>query len=154
MNYTELEDPIGGSKYRIGVMDAMTQFHVSRRLAPLIASYGVSLSQIVGTLGKKKISDEQHQNVFGPVVEIMAAMKDADCEFIIFSCLRVTQRQVGESWAAVSLGPGKLMFEDLDLQGMIRLVVEVVKSNLGPFILELLGGLTPAPSSEAPAPAA
>lgn len=136
------EITIAKMNYRIGKLDALQQFHVARRLAPILATMGITLHQLSSGAG---MSLEDFMPALGPVSEIMSQMSDADTNYIIFSCLAVTQREQSGKWAPVVNGQS-LMFQDLDLPAMMRLVVEVLKENLGDF-LKGLGDDANSPSS-------
>jgi hypothetical protein len=125
---TEIE--IGGQQYRIGKMDAMRQFHVARRLAPVLASLGISATELDGI---------DLFSVLGPVSEVLAKMPNEDVEYVIGSCLSVVHRREGEKWAQVQspLPQARLMYADIDMPVMVRLAVEVVKDNLGGFFADL-----------------
>lgn len=128
MNSTRIE--LNGQKYEIGRMPPLTQFHLSRRLAPIIASMGISIHTLQ-TAAKADITD--FVPVLGPVTDMLAKMPDDEANYIIFTCLGVVRRQQGEKFAPITTGTN-MMFEDIDMVMMIRLVVEVVKGNLGSFL--------------------
>lgn len=136
------EITIASNKYRIGKINALQQFHVARRLAPVLAAMGVSLHQLSSGA---KVSMDDFMPILGPVTEILSRMSDEDSNYIIFSALAVTERQQGDKWAPVVNGVS-LMFQDLDLPAMMRLVVEVLKENLGGFLTGLNDDAT-SPSS-------
>jgi len=121
---------LDGKTYRIGKMSALAQFHVSRRLAPVLAAVGISLQVL--TAGSKA-SIEDMAAVLGPAAEVMAKMSDDDSNYIIFTCLQVVARKDDERYAPVASG-GLLAYQDIDMPIMIRLVVEVLRVNLGNFL--------------------
>ena len=129
------EIEISGMTYRVGKLNALAQFHVSRRLAPVMAAIGLSLQSL--TLGiNADLTD--FSAVLGPAAEVMAAMKDDDANYIIFTCLAQVSRKDGERYAPV-VNNGQFMYADIDLPVMLRLVVEVLRTNLGNFLQELSG---------------
>lgn len=135
---------IGANSYRITKMTAMSQFHVSRRLGPILATMGISLQTLSGGF-KPDVMD--FAAVLGPATAVMAKMTDEDANYIIFNCLSVVTRKQGDGWAAVSTDSG-LMFDDIEMPEMIRLVVDVLHFNLGNF----LQGLVDDASSPSPSP--
>lgn len=125
---TRLE--VAGNNYNIGKLSPMVQFNVTRRLAPLLAQMGISLQ----TLQKGMQTDmTDFLPVLGPVTEALARISDEDANYIIFTCLDVVSRQSGEKWGRINSG-ANLMYEDIDMPTMLRLVVEVIKENLGSFM--------------------
>lgn len=115
-------------------MDAMTQFNVSRRIAPVLATMGVSIS----ALRSGNVAIEDFAPMLGPITNMIAAMDDETVEYIIAKCLAGVRVQQGDNWApVVAAGSSRLMFEDIDMPALIRLVVEVLRVNLGDFLTEL-----------------
>ena len=125
---------VGGNSYRIGKMNALSQFHVSRRLGPILATMGVSLQTLSGGF-KPDLMD--FAAVLGPATAMMAKMTDEDTNYIIFNCLTVVQRKQGDGWANIC-SDGGLMFEDIEMPDLIRLVVDVLHFNLGNFLQGLV----------------
>ncbi|MBN3848623.1 hypothetical protein G3N58_17600 [Paraburkholderia sp. Ac-20342] len=116
---------IGGHKYRIGRIDARKQFHVARRLAPLLA--GMS-----GALGADRGAG--FGAFIGPLTEALSGMSDDDVDYVLDVCLGVCQRlQPNGQGAPVIARSGGLMFEDIDMGQMIQLAVKVIQENLSGF---------------------
>jgi len=143
MNQTTVK--VKGINYRIGKMPALAQFHVSRRLAPILAAMGITMSMLKGDKDKPP-TFEDFAPILAPATEILSRMSDADSNYVIFTCLQAVSREQGEGrFAPVSSGTN-LMFDDIDMVAMIRLVVETLKENLWDFF-EGLGEGTPSQSS-------
>lgn len=71
---------------------------------------------------------------FGPLVEAIAKMSTEDSEYVLNTCLDTcTRQQAGGGWQRLRVS-GRFLFDDIDMQIMMRLVVEVVKENLSNFI--------------------
>ena len=120
-------------EYRIGKLDALKQFHVSRRLAPLLAEMGISLTMLSKGAGT---GIDDFLPILGRIGEMMAKMTDADSNFIIFTSLGVVDIKQGDKFAPVAVG-GNLMFQDMSMTTMLRLVGETLKDNLGGFLMGL-----------------
>lgn len=122
---------IAGNTYRAGKLDAIKQLHVVRRLAPLIGSLqGTDLK------GAMDGSQEGMMSVLGPLSEALAAMSDADTEYVLGACLGVCQRQIagGLGWSAVWSAQAKaVMFSDIQLPAMLQLVGKILIANVGDF---------------------
>jgi hypothetical protein len=142
MNDTK-EIEVGGQMYQIGKLDLMMQWHLTRRLAPILATAGISLAMLAD--GSKKLEMADFIPSLGPVAQIMSMMDDKDSDYIIFHCLAVVKRKDGERWAPLTQGKG-FMYQDVDMPGMLRLVVEVLKHNLQNFTLGLAERMTSASS--------
>lgn len=150
------EFDVFGSKYKIGRMNAMQQFHVARRLHGVCAALGEAFN-IVQQMGgaetlalavveKKPTSDVLR--VLAPVLKSLGDMKDTDVDYVFENCLLVVERQQsGGAWAPIWVRGGGLMFQDIEMPHMIVLTWHVLRSNLAGFFFELLSGLT-APGME------
>jgi hypothetical protein len=101
-----------------------------RRLAPLLAQMGVSLQTIQSGISAD-LTD--FLPALGPITNALAKISDDDANYIIFTCLEVVSRQSGEKWSRITSGMN-LMYDDIDMPTMLRLVVEVLKVNLGSFM--------------------
>jgi hypothetical protein len=114
---------VGGQKYRIGRIDARKQFHVARRLAPLLAG--------MSALGDKSAG---FAALIGPLTDALSGMSDEDVDYVLDVCLGACQRiQPNGQGAPVIARGGALMFEDMDMGQMIQLAVKVIQENLGGF---------------------
>jgi hypothetical protein len=136
---------INKQNYEIGRLPALRQFHVVRRLAPLVALAGTP----VLTLGRGASNSlEEFTALLAPVIDQLAKMQDDEVDYVIFTCLSVVKRQTSTGGYAAVLAPQgqALMFEDVDMDTMIKLVVAVLKENLSGFFASLGGALT-SPSS-------
>ncbi|WP_069705195.1 phage tail assembly chaperone [Burkholderia seminalis] len=171
---TEIQ--LGGKRYQIGRLNAMQQFHVSRRIAPIIpsmipvlmkfyaeversrnAAANAALAALAADAGEAGAAAEQRDvlglvdsiaPVLQPFADALASLKDEDAEYVFGTCLSVVERQHQNGWAKVWSAAHKTsMFDDMDMGSMLPLVVRVVVENLGPFISGLL-------TSQASSPAA
>jgi hypothetical protein len=118
------EFEINGQTYRAAKLDAFKQFHIARRLAPLQA--GLSKAMEGGGSG---------EDAFSPAIaEAVAGMPDADCDYILQTCLAVVQRQQDGRWVSImAAGAKALMFEDIDMGAMLQIAGQVITENLGGF---------------------
>lgn len=133
-----MEIELNGQTYRIGKLNALDQFHVSRRIAPIIPTLipvflklanGEGLAGNIGTVG----------DALKPFAEGIAEMSDEASEFVLSTCLSVVHRQTGTTWAPVWSKQAKAaMFDDLDLSVLLNLAIRVIKDSLEPFIRGLV----------------
>ncbi len=130
------EIEIDGIRYRVGKLDALRQLHVSRRVAPVLASMGISLAAL---REGATIRPEDMVTSLGPVAEVVSNMSDESVEYILSTCLSVVRRaQAGPGldqvlWAPVARG-AQPMFDDIDMPAMLRLVVAVLQQSLANFL--------------------
>lgn len=137
-----MEFTIGEQHYRTAKLDTFRQFHVSRKLLPVLS----------GLFGKAGMAGAEGQVDVTSIIEgvstTLAGMPDADCEYVLQACLAVTARQQGNAWARVwDSNSRTLMFDDIDMSVMLQITVKVVQESLGNFFHELQEkqGILPTP---------
>lgn len=152
---TELE--IGGNTYRINSMPAMTQFHVMRKLGPVLPGIVPMLAQAATAIpheGEGQGYGSAMATVDGvaaiamaaqPLLDGLAAMADADAEYVINHCLSAVMRKDtgGKSWSAVHRD-GVTMFDDIDMIGRMQLIWSVLRENYAGFFRAASTALAPA----------
>ena len=151
---TELE--ISGNTYRINSMPAMTQFHVMRKLGPVLPGIVPVLAQAAAALPQADGQEDggAMTTVDGvaaiamaarPLLDGLAAMADADAEYVINHCLSAVMRRDsgGKSWSAVSRD-GVTMFDDIDLMTSMQIVWAVLRENYTGFFRAASTALAPA----------
>lgn len=137
------ETAVGGNEYRIGKLPPFKQFHIARRLAPILSAIGsaaLSLPNDAAPAVKQAASDEDDfaalLKFVGPIASSLSQLSDDDTEYVLNTCLGAVQRKSGNGWAKVLASNSKLMFEDIDLPTMTQLTIAVIKENLGSFFPE------------------
>lgn len=134
-----IEFEIGGKEYRADKLNAIQQFHVGRKIAPLIPPLIPVFLKVSGMKGGLKDNLSSIAEVLQPFADGLASLPDKDAEFVFSTCLSVVRRRQGEHLAPVwSASANTLMFDDLDIGSIIPIVVRVIQANLGPFISGLL----------------
>lgn len=146
------EFTLGEDTYRINKLNAFQQFHLSRKVAPIIPT-------LIPVFLKLQASAKAPEDVegnpstplsgdLGAMAEIMqpfadgiASMSDEAAEFILSTCLGVVQRKQGGTWVEVwSKSQSVCMFDDIDLGVMVKLCIRVITESLGPFLGGMLTG--------------
>lgn len=136
MNYIE----VNGARYQIGKLSAMQQFHLGRRLGPALIMAGIGIDML--RKGMRPDMDDIIA-IAQPILEVLSKMDDKEAEYIIFTALRAVSIQQGDKYAPLMTADGaRLMFENIEMPDMMRLVGEVIKDNLGNFLKGLDGELT------------
>jgi len=121
----------GGHTYRVGKLDAMRQFHVTRRLLPILTTLGLTADKLKG-VAADVAKDDALLLVAGPVADIIAKMPNEDVDYVIQTCLSVVRRKDGERWAPVLAGV-HFQYQDITMPTMVKLTIEVVRENMGGF---------------------
>jgi hypothetical protein len=130
--FTGQELQINDISYRSGKLTAFQQFHLFRKLMPLFSGLGETAAQNIANaaagVGQVRWSG------MGPIAQAISDMSQQDSEFILKTCLSVcTRRNPAGQWGRVTAPNGELMFEDIDMMGMMQLTFAVIQDNLGSF---------------------
>lgn len=124
---------VNGQNYRAGKLPAMTQLHIARRLAPVMAALAPSLADM------KSAGDFSLSNmgaVLEPVAMAVGRLSDEDCEYVLGACLSVVSRKRdGDTgWAPIWNQDAKMLqFQELQLMDMLTIAGHVIVQNLGSF---------------------
>ncbi len=127
-----IEFKVGDHDYMAQRMDAFTQLHVGRRIAPLLSHVttgGGSFSAIATALSK-------------------APQEDVD--FVIRSAIKMVKRKSGTEWAPVyNTNAGMMVFDDITGLQLLEIVSLAVKDDIAPFFSGLVSLVlgTPKPTS-------
>lgn len=121
-----IEFEVNGVQYRAGQMDARRQFHVMRRLLPLVKE----VPQLVNPQADPLAS-------LGPLLASLGSMADAEFDYVIDACLSVVQRQDHSTatWAPIVASNGMIVYDDIkdDLGALTQIMIPVIKGNLEGF---------------------
>lgn len=88
-----LEIDLNGNRYSIGKLSAKQQFHISRRIAPILPTLIPVFVRLAS--GTRVVSEDPGglADVLQPLADGLAAMKDEDAEYVLDTCLQVVQRK-------------------------------------------------------------
>lgn len=133
-----LEFELAGHTYKVGRLDAMTQLHVVRRLAPILTTLrSVAEEGVVGADGQEAALQR--------AVEAIGAVTDGSLEYVIARCMERVQRKIegDRGWApAWNRQAGKPQFDDIGGFHLLTIASRVVMNELGPFFDGLASSLT------------
>lgn len=142
MSETEFE--VAGHRYRASKMPAMQQFHVSRKIAPLLPALVPVFVKIAKQGG---VGDDFSAltALLQPLADGLANLKDEDADYVIGTCLATVKRQNAQgSFVAIWSPAAKtLMSDDMTLADMFPIVIRVIQDQLGPFIQGFLTNQSP-----------
>lgn len=125
---------INGQEYQLAKLNALAQWHVTRRLGPILTTMGVSIQVLRSGM---KLDLDDFVNLLSPIMDIVSKMPDEEMNYILFTCLNTVKRKTEAGWAPVTASGNLLMFSDIEMPTMIQIVVAVLKENLGPFLMGL-----------------
>src|SRR5215207_9274442 len=79
---------IGGHLYASGKMDARTQMHVSRWIAPLFAEF----ASVTPVEGAGEIAFGMKGDDLKSVAKALASMEDKEVDYVVNACLKIVRR--------------------------------------------------------------
>lgn len=135
---------VANRKFTVRKVDAIKQFHIVRRIGPLLTGM-LSKSQKLQKVGSMKKfealpEDEKFAIVADLVVPIMnglSQMSDEDSECVLFGLLSAAEvQQAAGNWAPVVSG-STLMFQDMDLPVLVQVAARAFMHNLSGFFAAL-----------------
>jgi len=120
------EKVINGVVYRTGQLNAKEQFHIARRLAPIVAAMAMDVN-----LGAA---------MFQSLAEAVKKLDDADVDFIMRTTMKTVLRQVGDRWAPTwNVQADIPQFADMNAAMLTELMMAVIEDQLGGFTDVLVG---------------
>lgn len=142
-----------GNNYEIGKMPPREQFHVLRRLSPIMTAVGgAALGLLDGSKSKEEVMGDMLMSL-GPLTDVLSGMKDEELDYVLNACLLRVKRQDARAgtWHPTHIMIGrnelKSMFADIELNNELQLVAEVIKANLSGFFGPLSDGTASSPSA-------
>lgn len=116
------EQVIENETYRTGGLNAKQQFHVARRLAPIVAAM------------------QTGQNLFQSLADELAKLPEEDVDYIMRTTMSVVTRKQGDQWVRVWNNAADLpQFSDMKAGTLLTLLVVTLQDNLGGFTTGLDG---------------
>ncbi len=136
---SERDFEIGGRKFKLCKIDAFKQFHIVRRLGPLLGE----LAPALGTFAKSKgqasfLSESEKLDEFAklltPLMTGLSKLTDEDANKVLFgllSSVEIQQMPVG-NWARLATDQA-IMFSDLELPVLLQAAGRAFAYNLSGF---------------------
>lgn len=124
-----MEFELEGRTYRASTIDARKQFHIVRRLAPVLGELAPALQGTVKGDGLAAIP---------PLANAIANLSDDDADYVLFGLLAVVSRKQdqGLGWGPVCAGTA-IMYEDINMVTMLKLAWQAFQFNMSGFFAAL-----------------
>lgn len=120
-----MEFELKGVGYRVQKLDARRQFHIMRRLSPMLAELAAAVQADAGL-----------ENALAPLANALASLTDADADYCLFGLLQSVQRKQNGTWSKVAV-ENNLMFADLEMQAMLQIAFKAFQFNFADFFQSL-----------------
>lgn len=134
---------IGGKTFQLNKIDALKQFHIVRRVGPILADV------IPAIKGAEKFQDpkaleslspdakmEMMAKIAMPVMNGLSKLNDADAELVLYGLLSSVEVKHAGAWARVSTST-MLMMQDLELPALLSIAGRAFIFNLSGFFTAL-----------------
>lgn len=136
----EKDFSIGGRQFKLSKMDTIKQFHIVRRVGPILSDLMPAFKDAKALQDAESLSLDEKLDAIAkvatPFMEGLAKLSDQDSEFVLFGLLNAVEVQQPVGWARVANGT-MLMAQDLELPTLLQLAGRAFMFNLSGFISAL-----------------
>lgn len=131
------EFKLGTRQFKMSKIDAFKQFHIARRISPILAEMLPAMQEMknVSKLGElsEEAKLEQIAKFVAPIMMGLSKLSDADSEFVLYGLLAsVEVQQSGGNWAPIARGP-MLMIQEFELPDLLQIAGRAFMFNLSGF---------------------
>jgi len=132
----ERDFELNGKKFKLNKINAFKQFHIVRRIGPILSELLPAIKTLDGKDKSKEQNLEDIAKVMTPIMEGLSKLSDEDSERVLYGLLAAVEMQQGSGgWAKVATDgvPPMLMMQDLELPILIQLAGRAFFYNLSGF---------------------
>lgn len=128
---------IGTRKFKLCKIDAFKQFHIVRRIGPLLADLLPAMKDVQKMSSSDSLSEsdklDQLAKFASPIMTGLSKLSDQDADLVLFGLLASVEiQQGGGNWARVA-SPTMLMVQDLELPVLLQIAGRAFMFNLSGF---------------------
>lgn len=126
---------LGGRKFKLGKMNTFKQFHVVRRISPILAELLPVIKDVqrISKSGSETEKFDEISKLLAPVLSGFSKLSDQDSEFVLFGLLASVEVQLqANSWAKVAT-ENMLMVQDMELPALLQIAGRAFLFNLSGF---------------------
>ena len=132
---------IGSHKFKLNKMDAFKQFHIVRRIGPILADMLPAMAGLQKVNLKEGLSEteklENFAEIAAPIMKGLSKLSDADADKVLYgllSCVEVQQES--GNWAKVSTDT-MILINSFDLPVLLQIAGRAFGYNLSGFFAAL-----------------
>lgn len=131
----------GGRKFKLNKIDALKQFHIVRRIGPILTDLLPVMKGITqASNSEEQPIESQLENAgkfLGPIMNGLSKLSDSDSELVLHGLLHsVEVQQAAGNWAKISTG-SMLMIQDMELPVLLQIAGRAFMFNLSGFFAGL-----------------
>lgn len=128
---------IGERQFKLSKINAMKQYHIVRRIAPILGDMLPAMKDIAKAHDSKDMTEEQKLEkavqFAGPIMTGISKLSDKDSEVVLYGLLAAVEiKQAEGNWAKIVVGD-QLMFDNLDLPTMLQAAGRSFMFNMAGF---------------------
>lgn len=135
---------IGDRQFKVSKINAMRQYHIVRRIAPILGDMLPAMKEVSKKKSENLSEDqklEQAADIFAPIMHGISKLSDKDSEFVLYGLLAAVEMKQSEgNWAKLSNGD-MLMFDNLELPVLLQAAGRSFMYNMTGFFGVLQRGL-------------
>lgn len=134
---SDREFSIGGRNFKLCKIDAFKQFHIVRRIGPLLSDLLPAMKGMQNLKNVEALPESEKLDVLakfaGPIMNGLSKLPDADADLVLFGLLSAVEvQQAAGNWARVATS-NMLMIQDLELPALLQLAGRAFMFNLAGF---------------------
>lgn len=128
---------VGGRKFQLSKINSLKQFHIVRRIAPILGEMLPAIKEISRQPEGKVLTEAEQMEMavkFGaPFLNGLAKLNDKDSEFVLYALLSGVEMQQDQGNWAFIVKNDMLMFSDLDMPLMLAAAGRSFMFNMAGF---------------------
>lgn len=130
---------ISGKKFKVSKINVMKQYHVVRRIAPILGEMIPSIKSIAKkseNLSQEEMLD-QAAEILTPIMNGLSKLSDKDSDFVLFTLLSAVEvQQEAGNWARL-VQNDSLMFDTFELPILLQAAGRSFVFNMSGFFAVL-----------------
>lgn len=127
-----------GKKFKLNKIDAIRQFHIVRRIGPILSELAPALKGMAGVRKSFEAMSEEEKfdqiaTMMSPIMMGLSKLSDTDADRVLYGLLNsVEMQQAQGNWARVSTD-SSLLLQDLELPLLMQVAGRAFMYNLAGF---------------------
>lgn len=121
---------IGDLKFKTRKLGAFQQFHILRRLSPVLGNLAPALAKLQG-LSEEQLQKDQFE-LLAPIMDGISKLSESDSEKVLKDLLSAVEMQQSGNWAFL-VKNDVLMFMNLDLSVLLQAAGRAFAFNMSGF---------------------
>jgi len=128
---------IGDRAFKVSKINAMKQYHIVRRIAPILSEMLPAMKDIAKIKSSTEMSQDdqldQAAKIAGPIMMGLSKLSDKDSEFVLYALLSAVEIRQAEGNYAFIVRDSMLMFENLELPILLQAAGRSFMYNMAGF---------------------